>query len=98
MAMMHSMTPATTVPPITFGNMREQGVQHLLASCLNDACRHQALIDVSSYPPATEVHWFKTRVTCGKSAGAATRSTCVPTGKNEPGMPSDWRGRPTGVD
>ena len=33
---------------MTLGNMR--GVQHLIASCLNDACRHQALIDVSSYP------------------------------------------------
>ena len=35
--------------------MRELGVQNLLASCLNDACRHQALIDVSSYPAETEV-------------------------------------------
>ena len=42
-------------PPMTLGNMRELGVQHLLASCLNDACRHQALIDVSSYPPDTPV-------------------------------------------
>jgi hypothetical protein len=25
-------------------------VQRLIASCLNDACRHQALIDVSSNP------------------------------------------------
>jgi hypothetical protein len=32
-------------------NMREQGVHHLIAFYLNDACRHQALIDVSSYPP-----------------------------------------------
>jgi hypothetical protein len=29
-------------------NMREQGVHHLIAICLNDTCRHQALIDVSS--------------------------------------------------
>ena len=33
---------------MTLGNMRELGVQHLIASCLNDACRHQALIEVSS--------------------------------------------------
>jgi hypothetical protein len=26
--------------------MREQGVQHLIAFCLNDGCRHQALIDL----------------------------------------------------
>jgi hypothetical protein len=32
-------------------NMRELGVHHLIAYCLDDACRHQALIDVSRYPP-----------------------------------------------
>jgi transposase len=31
-------------PPMTLGNMREQGVQHPIAYCLNDGCRHQALI------------------------------------------------------
>ena len=25
-------------PPMTLGNMRELGVQNLIASCLNDAC------------------------------------------------------------
>jgi hypothetical protein len=30
------------------------GMQRLIASCLNDACRHTALIDVSSYPAETE--------------------------------------------
>jgi hypothetical protein len=29
-------------PPMTLGNMREQGVTHLIAFCHNDACRHQA--------------------------------------------------------
>jgi hypothetical protein len=37
-------------PPMTLGNMSEQGVHHLIAFCHNDACRHQALIDVSKYP------------------------------------------------
>jgi hypothetical protein len=40
-------------PPMTLGKMRELGVQRLIASCLNDACRHTALIDVSSYPAET---------------------------------------------
>jgi transposase len=40
---------------MTLGNMREQEVHHLIAFCLNDACRHQALIEVSSYPAETEV-------------------------------------------
>ena len=37
-------------PAMTLGNMRELGVQNLAAYCLNDACRHVALVDVSSYP------------------------------------------------
>jgi len=35
---------------MTLGNIRELGVHRLIASCLNDACRDQALIEVSSYP------------------------------------------------
>jgi hypothetical protein len=38
---------------MTLGNMRQLGVQNLVASCLNDACRHVALIDVSGYPADT---------------------------------------------
>jgi hypothetical protein len=45
---------------MTLGDMRELGVQRLIASCLNDACRHTALIDVSSYPAETEVPSFPT--------------------------------------
>src|SRR5262249_33798535 len=33
-------------PPMTLGNMRALGVQRLVATCLNDACRHQGLIAV----------------------------------------------------
>jgi hypothetical protein len=29
-------------------NMRRQSVHHLIAYCLNDSCRHQALIEVRS--------------------------------------------------
>jgi hypothetical protein len=36
-------------PPMDLANMRRQGVHHLTAFCHNDACRHQALIDVSKY-------------------------------------------------
>ena len=35
--------------PMTLGNMRAFGVQRLVAYCLNDACRHQGLIDVSNF-------------------------------------------------
>jgi hypothetical protein len=37
-------------PPMDLANMRRQGVRSLIAYCLNDSCRHQAVIDVSSYP------------------------------------------------
>jgi hypothetical protein len=36
---------------------------------LNDACRHTALIDVSSYPAETEVPSFRPRMKCGKCGG-----------------------------
>jgi hypothetical protein len=39
--------------------MRELGVQRLIASCLTDACRHTALINVSNYPADTPVPWFR---------------------------------------
>jgi hypothetical protein len=48
-AMRHEQVLAITYqPPMTLGNMRELGVHKLVASCLNDACRHVALI--SAYP------------------------------------------------
>ena len=53
-------------PPMTLGNMRENSVQHLIAYCHNDACRHQAVIDVSSYPDDVEVPWFASRIKCSK--------------------------------
>jgi hypothetical protein len=68
--------------PMDLGNMRELGVQRLVASCLNDACRHTALIDVWSYPAETEMPWFHSRGVCAKSAAVGTRSTCGPTGKS----------------
>src|SRR5262245_12305216 len=59
----------TPGPPMTLGNMRELGVHNLIAYCLNDACRHQALIDVSSYADDVEVPSFRRRVKCGKCGG-----------------------------
>jgi hypothetical protein len=35
---------------MTLGNMREQGMHNLIGYCLNNACGHSALIDVSAYP------------------------------------------------
>ena len=68
-------------PPMDLANMRRQGVRRLIAFCLNDACRHQALIEVWSYSPETEIAYFKRRVVCAKCGARATRSTCGRTGK-----------------
>jgi hypothetical protein len=48
--------------------MREQGVHHLIAYCLNDACRHQAVIDVSKYSRRYRGAWFGGKVVCAKCA------------------------------
>jgi hypothetical protein len=56
--------------------MRALGVHHLLASCLNDACRHQALIDVSKYADDVEVPWFGSKVVSAK-CGARGRKIDV---------------------
>ena len=47
--------PAPTRPTDDARQYARAGVRHLIAYCLNDSCRHQALIDVSSYPPDTPV-------------------------------------------
>jgi hypothetical protein len=39
------LNPQPRDPPMTLGNMREQGVHRLIAFCLNDAGHHRALID-----------------------------------------------------
>ena len=56
-------------PPMTLGDMRELGVQRLLVSCLNRECRHEALLDVSSYPGDMEVSSFTRRMICSKCGG-----------------------------
>ena len=57
-------------PPMTLGNMRELGIHHLIAFCHNDACRHQAIIDVSKYPDDVEVPSFRRRIKCGQVRAA----------------------------
>jgi hypothetical protein len=68
--------------------MRELGVQRLIASCLNDACRHQALIDVSNYPAKTEVPSFGPRVVCAKCGSRGNKIDVRPNWKEQPSRPS----------
>jgi hypothetical protein len=65
---------------MTLGNMRQTGVHHLIAYCLNGACRHQALIDVSGYPDNVEIRSWR-----GASAASvvAVASMCGPPGKRD---------------
>ena len=69
---------------MTLGNMRELGVQRLVASCLNDACRHVALIDVSAYPAEMEVPSFRPRVKCGKCGSRGNKIDVRPNWKEQP--------------
>jgi transposase len=55
---------------MTLAFMREHGVGRLIAYCLNDACRHQALIDLSKCD--TLVSWFKSKVKCAKCGAEGT--------------------------
>jgi hypothetical protein len=66
-------------------NLRRQGVHHLIAYCLNDSCRHQALIDVSSYPGDTLVPWFRSKVKCGKCGRRGRWVDVRPNWKEAPG-------------
>ena len=81
-------------PPMDLANMRRQGVHHLIAYCLNDACRHQAVIDVSSYPGDTLVPWFRSKVKCAKCGARNNRIDVRPNWKGAPGTIDDWSGRP----
>jgi hypothetical protein len=78
---------------MTLGNMREQGVHHLIAYCLNDAYHHQALIDVSKYPDDVEVPSFQCRIKCGKCGRKGRWVDVRPHWKEKPGMPENWAAR-----
>jgi hypothetical protein len=82
-------------PRMTLGDMRELGVQRLVASCLNDTCRHTALIDVSSYPAETEVPYVRSRVVCASCGSRGNKIDVRPNWKEQPPRESltgkQWR-------
>jgi hypothetical protein len=73
---------------MTLGNMRELGVGKLIACCLNEACRHTAVIEVWSYPAATEIMYFKRRVVCAICGARGNRIDVGPNWKEQPLMPT----------
>jgi hypothetical protein len=76
---------------MTLGNTRELGVRHLMAFCRNEACRHTALIDVSSYSPDTPASWFRSKVKCGKCGRSGRWVDVRPNCKEMSDMPTKLR-------
>jgi hypothetical protein len=72
-------------PPMTLGNMRELGVQNLIAFCLNDACRHSGTdrrVELSGRDRGAV--GFKSRVKCGKCGGRGNKIDVRPNWKEQP--------------
>jgi hypothetical protein len=76
---------------MTLGNMRRLGVHHLIAFCLNDACRHQAPIDESAYEDDVEVPSFQRRIKCGKCRRRGRWVDVRPSWKEQPVLPTKLR-------
>jgi hypothetical protein len=55
--------------PMTLGNLRELGVHHLIAYCLDDACLHSERIDAWRYSGDVQVQSLSRRAVCGKCGG-----------------------------
>ena len=75
--------------------MRELGVTRLMASCLNGACRHTALIEVWSYPAANGDPILQSRVICAKCGSRGNKIDVRPNWKEQPTQSSltgkQWR-------
>ena len=73
-------------PAMTLGNMRELGVKRLIASCLNDACRHQGA--------DRRVELIRPKPKCRGSQPAS----CVPSAAaagNKIDVRPNWKEQPT---
>src|SRR5215472_12378687 len=79
------LTHAPAYPCYDASSREGTRVQHLIGFCHDDACRHQALIDVSDCPDHVEVRWFQQRAKCSKCGGK--RVDVRPNWKEAPGMP-----------
>jgi hypothetical protein len=79
-------------PPMTLGNMREQGVRGLAVYCLNHECRHHKVISADDYADEIQVPSFALRLKCSKCGGR--RIDVRPNWKEAPGSIDDWSGRP----
>ena len=71
---------------MTLADMRALGVHRLIATCLNNACRHTALMEVSYFPADTPVLYFARKAKCSKCG--AKRVDVQPNWKEQPTQPS----------
>jgi hypothetical protein len=69
---------------MTLGNMRELGVERLVAHCLNPKCLHEGLVDVSECPDDTEVPSFASKIVCAICGRVVGISTCGQTATRKP--------------
>jgi len=64
-------------PAMNLGNMGRLGVHHLIASCLNDACRHQGSSTYRSIRPIPRSLGFVTKSCAPSAAGVGTAHQVV---------------------
>jgi hypothetical protein len=69
---------------MTLGNMRQLGVQRLIACCLNPSCQHEDLIDVSKFADDVEVTSLAQKVVCAKCSACGPHLDVRPNWKEQP--------------
>jgi len=62
--MVQAMMQRYTGPPMTLGNMRENGVRTLAVYCLGRDCHHQTVLKVERYPDDMPLPAFGPRMRC----------------------------------
>ena len=75
------------IRPITLGNMRQNGVRKLFATCR--ACGHHTEVNVDDWPNDVPAPSFGPRMRCRKcgNLGADARPNWIERRDNEPGGP-----------
>ena len=70
--------------PMTLANMRHQGVQRLIACCLNPSCQHEAVIDVSKFADDVELTSLAQKIVCAKCNASGPHLDVRPNWKEQP--------------
>jgi hypothetical protein len=79
------------IQPMTLGNMRANGVRSLAVSCL--ICRHEAVLDVETWPDSVPVPAFGQRMVCTRCGiiGADARPNWKEQAQRSSLTGSQWR-------